>query len=339
MPASHEAQCLQPKPVTTISVVAPAYNEAQNVPRLLERLEQVLRDSEDWELIVVDDGSTDDTLSVIRELAALMPKLRYLSLTRNFGHQTALKAGLDHARGDCVISLDADLQHPPEMIPEMIRHWRSGFEVVNMVRSDVNVPLSKRLTSRFFYGLTNAISDYRIEPGSSDFRLLDQRVVEALRGVEERNIFLRGLIPWLGFRQTNLVYAQEQRAGGTSKYGVTSMLRLALRGITSSSLRPLHIATFVGALMSLFAALYAIYALWIKFYAGTALQGWTSVLISVLLIGGIQLLMLGVLGEYLGRALTEVKGRPAYVLREHNLASSETRASVTRVVFTSAAKD
>lgn len=326
--------------MSTVSVVTPAFNEAQNIPRLLERLDQVLRDKEDWELIVVDDGSTDDTLPVLKTLAGSVPRVHYLSLTRNFGHQTALKAGLDHARGDCVISLDADLQHPPELIPEMIRQWRSGFEVVNMIRADVNVPLFKRLTSRFFYWLTNAISDYRIEPGSSDFRLLDRRVVEVLRRIEERNLFLRGLIPWLGFRQVNLPYAQEKRAGGQSKYGVPGMLQLAVRGITSSSLRPLHIATMIGAVMSLFAALYVIYALWIRFYAGTAIEGWTSVLISVLLIGGIQLLMLGVLGEYLGRTLTEAKGRPAYILRDHNLPSTEARKSVPRpAALTSVATD
>ena len=301
-----------------LSIVIPAHNEAQNIPRLLERLERVLRDREGWELIIVDDGSTDDTLSVIKKFASRTRQLRFLALTRNFGHQTALKAGLDHASGDCVISLDADLQHPPELIPEMIRNWQSGYEVVNMIRMDANVPPLKRLTSRFFYWLSNAISDYRIEPGSSDFRLLDRRVVDVLRDIRERNLFLRGLIPWLGFRQVNLPYTQEARAGGESKYGIRGMVELALRGITSSSLRPLHIATVIGLLMSLFAAIYAVYALWVKLILGTAIAGWTSVLISILLIGGIQLLMLGVLGEYLGRTLTEAKGRPAYVLREHN---------------------
>jgi len=304
--------------VFTITVVVPAFNEAKNIPRLIERLQQALRDVEDWELIFVDDGSTDDTLSIVKALAESMLNLRYLSLTRNFGHQTALKAGLDHASADCVISLDADLQHPPELIPAMIRSWQSGYEVVNMIRMDANVPLLKRVTSRFFYWLSNSISDYRIEPGSSDFRLLDRRVVDVLRDVSERNLFLRGLIPWLGFRQVNLPYTQEPRAGGESKYGLRGMLQLALRGITSSSRRPLHIATLIGLLMSVFAAIYAVYVLWVKLYVGTALSGWTSMLISILLIGGIQLLMLGVLGEYLGRTLTEAKGRPAYVLREHN---------------------
>jgi dolichol-phosphate mannosyltransferase len=305
--------------VSTVSVVAPAHNEAPNIPRLLERLEQVLQ-GEDWELIVVDDGSTDDTLDVVKTLARSMPKVRYLSLTRNFGHQTALKAGLDHARGNCVISLDADLQHPPEMIPEMLKQWRAGFEVVNMLRAEARVPWFKRLTSRFFYRLTNAVSDYRIEPGSSDYRLLDQRVVEVLRGIKERNLFLRGLIPWLGFRQTHLTYEPENRTAGASKYTFREMLRLAMLGLTSSSLRPLHISTLIGAMMSVLALLYAAYALWARFYSGTVITGWTSLLISILLIGGIQLLMLGIIGEYLGRSLTEIKSRPAYVLREHNLA-------------------
>ena len=305
--------------MSTVSVVTPAHNEAQNIPRLLERLEQVLQDTEEWELIVVDDGSTDDTLGVVKALARFMPRLRYLSLTRNFGHQAALKAGLDHARGECVISLDADLQHPPEMIPDMLRQWRAGYEVVNLVRAETSVPWFKRVTSRFFYWLTNAISDYRIEPGSSDFRLLDQRVVEVLRGIEERNLFLRGLIPWLGFRQTHLTYEPANRAAGASKYTMREMLRLAMLGLTSSSLRPLHISTVIGAIMSVLALIYAAYALWARFYAGTVITGWTSLLISILLIGGLQLLMLGIIGEYLGRSLTEIKSRPAYVLREHNL--------------------
>lgn len=305
--------------MSTLSVVTPAHNEAQNIPRLLERLGKVLHDTEDWELIVVDDGSTDDTLGVLKALAAFMPNLRYLSLTRNFGHQAALKAGLDHARGQCVISLDADLQQPPEMIPEMLRQWRAGYEVVNMVRADAGAPWFKRVTSRFFYWLTNAISDYRIEPGSSDFRLLDQRVVEVLRGIEERNLFLRGLIPWLGFRQTHVRYEPADRAAGASKYTVREMMRLAMLGLTSSSLRPLQVSTLIGAIMSILALIYAAYALWARLFTGTVITGWTSLLISILLIGGIQLLMLGIIGEYLGRGLTELKSRPPYVLREHNL--------------------
>jgi dolichol-phosphate mannosyltransferase len=302
-----------------ISIVVPAFNEAQNLPRLIERVRQALSDGEDWEVIVVDDGSTDDTLSVLRAQAFSQSRIRYLSLTRNFGHQTALRAGLDHASGDCVISLDADLQHPPELIPEMIRNWRAGYEVVNMVRRDTGVPPFKRLTSRFFYWLTNALSDYRIEPGSSDFRLLDRRVVDVLRTLPERNLFLRGLIPWLGFRQVNVPYEPASRNAGASKYRLLDMMRLALLGLTSSSVRPLHVATLIGAAMSVLALIYAAYALWARFFSGTVITGWTSLLISILLIGGIQLLMLGIIGEYVGRALTEVKARPLYVLREHNL--------------------
>jgi len=304
--------------VTTISVVVPAFNEAQNIPQLVERVARALREESDWELIVVDDGSTDDTLPVLKKLAETVPNVRYLSLTRNFGHQTALKAGLDHARGNCVISLDADLQHPPELIPEMIRSWQSGYEVVNMIRVDADVPLLKRLTSRFFYWLSNSISDYRIEPGSSDFRLLGGSVVEVLRKIEERNLFLRGLIPWLGFRQVNLSYSPATRNAGATKYGVRKMVRLAMLGLTSSSLRPLHVSTLIGGIMSILALSYAAYALWARFFSGAVITGWTSLLISVLLIGGIQMLMLGIIGEYLGRSLTEIKARPAYVLREHN---------------------
>jgi polyisoprenyl-phosphate glycosyltransferase len=306
-------------PVNTVSIVAPAFNETSNIPRLLERIERALGDTENWELIVVDDGSTDDTLPTLQALAKRNPRLRYLSFTRNFGHQIALKAGLDHAHGSCVISLDADLQHPPELLADMLRTWRAGYEVVNMIRKDTHVPWFKAVTSRLFYAFTNAVSDCRIEQGSSDFRLLDQRVVEVLRGIEERNLFLRGLIPWLGFRQTNLSYEQADRFAGSTKYGLQKMLRLAILGLTSSSLRPLHVSTLVGACMSVLALCYAAFAVWARFFTDRAITGWTSLLISVLLIGGINLLMLGIVGEYLGRTLTEIKSRPLYVLRERHL--------------------
>ncbi len=301
-----------------ISVVVPAYNEAENLPALRSRLEAVLGGLGDYEILIVDDGSRDETLAVLTGFAEADPRFRFLSLSRNFGHQAALKAGLDHALGDCVISLDADLQHPPELIPEMVERWRTGFEVVNTVRSDRDAPPFKRATSWAFYRFLNFISDFEIRPGAADFRLLDRKVVQALVSLGDQTPFLRGAVPWLGFRQCEIAYTPEARAHGEPKYDLRRMALLAVDGITSSSIRPLRLATWLGAGMSGLAAVYAAYALATKVILGTAISGWASLLIGMMLLGGVQLLMLGIIGEYLGRVLLEVKGRPPYVIRERS---------------------
>ncbi len=301
-----------------ISIVVPAYNEAGNLGALRARLEAVLRDRERYEILFVDDGSQDGTLALLRDFAAEDTRIRFLSLSRNFGHQNALKAGLDNATGDCVITLDADLQHPPEIIPEMIERWKAGFEVVNTVRSDAGTPLFKRFTSRLFYRFLNFISDIEIRPGAADFRLLDRKVVLELVALGDRTLFLRGAVPWLGFRQCEIDYTPDKRASGEPKYNLRRMALLAIDGITSSSIRPLRLSTFVGAAMSGLATLYAGYALMTKLILGTAISGWASLLVGMMLLGGVQLLMLGIIGEYLGKVLLEVKGRPSYVVRERS---------------------
>ena len=299
-----------------ISVVVPAYNEADSLPILKNRLERALAGHDDYEILIVDDGSDDHTLATLKAFVAEDPRIRYVSLSRNFGHQCALKAGLDRATGDCVISLDADLQHPPELIPEMLERWQDGFEVVTMVRRNDAAPAFKRLSSALFYRFINAVSDFRIRPGAADFRLLDRKVIDALGAIGERTLFLRGIVPWLGFRQCEIDYAPDPRAFGRPKYDLRRMVALALDGITSSSVRPLRLTTMLGAAMSVLAMLYASYALIIKFVAGTAISGWASLLISIMLFGGVQLLMLGIIGEYLGKVLQEVKRRPPYIVRE-----------------------
>ncbi len=310
-----------------ISVVVPAHNEADNLPILRERLENVLKKLDNYEILIVDDGSRDRTLEILRGFAAEDPRLRFLSLSRNFGHQSALKAGLDRASGDCVIILDADLQHPPELITEMVARWRDGVEVVNMVRRDDGAPLFKRLTSKLFYRVVNAISDFEIRPGAADFRLLDRRVVDALTDLEERTIFLRGTLPWLGFRQCDIDYLPDARAAGQSKYDLRRMMVLALDGITSSSIRPLRLSTYLGAIMAGLAAIYAVYALILKLVAGTAITGWASLLIGIMVFGGIQMLVLGIMGEYLGKVLLEVKGRPSYIVREQSEPHAQSAAA------------
>ncbi len=305
-----------------ISVVVPAYNEADNLPLLKQRLEQALGAYDDYEILIVDDGSRDHSLEVLRDFAARDLHVRFVSLSRNFGHQNALKAGLDRASGDCVITMDADLQHPPEHIAAMVERWRAGYEVVNMIRSDAHTPVFKRLTSRLFYRLVNAISDFEIRAGAADFRLLDRRVLDALMTLDERTLFLRGTLPWLGFRQCDIDYTPERRAQGTSKYNFRRMAMLALDGITSSSIRPLRLSTILGVIMAGLAMVYATYAVILKVVVGTAISGWASLLIGIMTFGGVQLIMLGILGEYLGKVLLEVKGRPNYIVREQ----SEVRA-------------
>lgn len=305
-----------------ISVVVPAYNEADNLPILKERLEAVLRAYGSYEILIVDDGSRDDTLAVLQRFATADARVRYLSLSRNFGHQNALKAGLDNATGACVITLDADLQHPPEIIPDMVERWKAGFEVVNTVRRDRGSAPFKRATSWMFYYFVNFISDFEIRPGAADFRLLDRKVLVALSSLGDRTQFLRGAIPWLGFRQCEIEYTPDERACGEPKYDLKRMAGLAIDGITSSSIRPLRISTLLGIVMSVLAASYAAYALATKLVLGTAITGWTSLLIGMMLLGGVQLLMLGIIGEYLGKVLLEVKGRPPYVVRERSGAGS-----------------
>ena len=303
----------------SVSVVIPCFNEKDNIDILYRHLSIVLEAYPDYELIFVDDGSTDDTLETIRSVAEKDPRVRYISLSRNFGHQYALKAGLDHAGGDCVISMDADMQHPPELIPAMIEKWREGYEVVNTIRGDQkSLSASKKLSSGLFYFIINRLSSVEIKPGIADFRLLDRKVVDALKQFSENHVFLRGLIPWMGFRQTSVHFEPADRHKGTTKYTFTRMLRLALDGITSFSSRPLYLSISVGSIIAGIAFLYGIYAVYVHLFTDDALPGWTSITASVLFIGGIQLIMLGIIGIYLGKLFIENKKRPNYIIRTKN---------------------
>lgn len=306
----------QPK----LAIVVPAYNEAANIPLLVERLFHALNGFESWQLVLVDDGSTDSTLEAIKATAAGRESIKYISFARNFGHQAGLMAGLVHTdpNADVVITMDADLQHPPELIPAMVDQWRTGYPVVNMIRREEESGF-KTLSSKWFYRFLNSISDIEIREGSSDFRLLDKSVLKVLRDLPETSVFLRGIIPWTGFRQKDMPYQPDDRRSGETKFTLLRMMRLALTGVTSSSLKPLRLSTYLGVITSGAAMMYAMYALFVKFVAGTAVSGWTSLLIGMMLLGGVQLMMLGIIGEYVGRVLAETRGRPNYVIRETNL--------------------
>ena len=303
-----------------ISVVIPAYNEAGNIRVVAQKITDQLENTGSFEIIFVDDGSTDSTLEEIKDISKNDKSVKYISFSRNFGHQKALKAGLDHAIGDCVISMDADLQHPPELIGELIAKWREGYDVVYTIRKDIqNVGLIKKTTSKLFYKIINIISDVDIPLGAADFRLLDKRVVDEMRTFKENWLFIRGIIAWLGFNQTGIEYAVQDRHLGSSKYSLRKMFSFAVQGITSFSIMPLRFSIVIGFVISACAFLYTIYALFMKLYYETAIPGWTSILLSVLFLGGIQLISLGLIGEYLGKMFIETKNRPNYVIKEKSI--------------------
>lgn len=300
----------------TVSIVIPAYNEEGNIRLLIDRIGKVLADYR-LEILLVDDGSNDGTLETIKALRRGRPYLHYLSLSRNFGHQNALKAGLDHAGGDCVITMDGDLQHPPEVIPRMLEKWREGYEVVYTIREDDRaVPFFKRSTARLFYGLINLIAEVRVQEGTADFRLLDRSVVEVLKSLKESSPFYRGIVPWTGFRQTGLHFKPNPRNSGRSKYSLGRMLGFALCGLVSFSIMPLRLAMFLGFGMALTGFVVGLKAVIEYLFTNNTVPGWASTIVIVVLVGGVQLIILGIIGEYLGKLVVESKQRPHYIIRE-----------------------
>ncbi len=305
-----------------ISIVVPAFNEETNVRILAEKVKEVLADTYLYELIFIDDGSSDNTLAMLKSLHAEQPNVHYLSFSRNFGHQSALKAGLDAASGDCVISMDADLQHPPALLPTFIQKWKEGYDIVytQRVESD-DLSFLKKQTSTGFYKLLNQLSEIELEAGTADFRLMDRKVVNIVKNSSESNLFLRGFIAWMGFKQHKIAYEPDARFSGTSKYTFKKMFALAINGITSFSIKPLQMATYLGASISLLSFLYGLYAIYAHIFTDKAETGWTSILTSILFIGGLQLLVLGIIGEYLGKVLMQTKARPDYLVRESSIIS------------------
>lgn len=304
----------------TVSIVVPIMNEEGNMHKLIERLRRSLVDYKNHEIIFVDDGSTDETLYIIKKFRQQDKRIKFLSFSRNFGHQNALKAGLDISNGDCVISMDGDLQHPPELINEMISKWMQGYDIVYTIRQDKNqTSLLKRKTSQFFYKLLNRLSDIRIDQGVADFRLLDRNIVDIVRRFQENPLFFRGIIKWMGFRQYAMTYCPEHRNWGETKYSFSKMMKFAILGITSFSVKPLQISTIIGTIIALLSFGYGIYALLMKILTDATVPGWTSMLIIVSFIGGIQLIMLGILGVYLGKLFIESKHRPSYLVKEQGL--------------------
>jgi dolichol-phosphate mannosyltransferase len=297
-----------------LSVVAPVYNEEDLLEEFYARVCAAL-DGLQFELVLVDDGSDDGTPALLDRLAASDPRVHVVYLSRNFGHQTAITAGLDHARGDAVVMLDADLQDPPELIPRMLDHWRAGCEVVYAVREHREGESRFKLTTaRWFYKLFDWLTTVELQHNSGDFRLLDRRALDALLSMRERSRFLRGMTVWVGYRQAAVPYRRDPRYAGETKYTPSKMLRFSLDAISSFSHRPLQLATLLGFVISTLAFI-AIPVVIVLRVLGSYLPGFSSITIAILLLGGIQLIALGIIGEYVGRIYDEVKGRPLYLVR------------------------
>jgi len=299
-----------------ISIVVPIRNEESCIGEFLSRLQKVLaKNSYKHEIIFVDDGSNDRSLSILKEEFRHNNNMKIISFTRNFGHQSALLAGYDHAAGDCVITMDADLQHPPELINEMIGKWEEGYDIVFTIRKKTKgCGLIKRITSAMYYKILAKIADVHMNPAAADFRLLDRKVVDHLKELGERNKFIRGLVDWLGFRSYGLEYTAEKRYAGKSKYSMKRMILFSLDGITSFSISPLRISSIFGFFVSLLSFIYLIFVLLVHFFTDRTIPGWSSLILCILFLGGIQLIAIGILGEYIGRIYIEIKKRPAYII-------------------------
>ena len=305
-----------------ISIVIPAFNEEGNLSKVRKEIDDVFASLQNYyyEIIFVNDGSRDNTQSTIENLSAQFTNVKYIEFSRNFGHQYAVKAGMDNADGNAVITMDADLQHPPELIPELINKWEQGYDVVYTIRkySD-KISFFKRVTSSLFYSFLLKISDSElVQKGGADFRLLDRNVNDVIKEFNENDLFLRGLTGWIGFKQTGVEYTAKDRFSGKSNYNLKKMFSLAFSGITSFSTKPLYLAAYIGFAFTILSLLvYGIYVIY-SFVIGTHISGWASLIMTVVFFGGMQLIMMGIIGMYLGKIFKQVKDRPNYIIRSKN---------------------
>ncbi|GIP15502.1 putative glycosyltransferase YkcC [Paenibacillus montaniterrae] len=300
------------------SVIVPMYNEEEVIGTTFERLKQVMDSlGERYELIFVNDGSKDRSADIIKQLAEQHQEVVLIDFSRNFGHQIAITAGMDYARGDAIIIIDADLQDPPEVILQMIDKWRDGYEVVYGKRvKRKGETWFKKATAKIFYRTLRALTNVDIPADTGDFRLIDRKVCDVLKGLKEKNRFVRGLVSWIGFRQTSVEFVREERFAGVTKYPLKRMLRFALDAITSFSYKPLKIASYIGFTISFFSFIYLVIVVYQRLFTNTTTAGWASIVAINLLFNGIILILLGVIGEYIGRIYDETKNRPLYIVRE-----------------------
>lgn len=306
-----------------ISIIIPAFNEEKNLKVIAFAIEKVFSEIDDciYEIIFVDDGSTDNSALEMMTLAQSNCQIKYIIFSRNFGKDNALSAGLQKCKGDAVITIDADMQHPPEMIKQMIDLWQKGNEVVYTFREEKNKHTSKlnNLKSSLFYKTINRLSDIDLEDGTADYRLIDKKVVDVLNGLPENEPFYRGLVKWVGFKQKSIPYIPSERFSGETKYSSKALLRLALKGITSFSTKPLNIAIYLGFTFSVLSVLYIPYAV-LSYYMGwDTLSGWASIIITIAFFGGLQLMILGIMGLYLGKLFMQSKQRPHFIISKSNI--------------------
>lgn len=301
-------------------VIIPAYNEEGNIKAIAAAVDAVFKTlSCEYYILFADDGSTDNTLAIVQELGRENDKIKYISFSKNYGHQVALKAGIDYSDADCTITMDADMQHPPALIKDLIEKWQQGNDVVYTIRKDQqNLSFFKRITSSLFYKLMGRLSDIEIENGSADFRLLDKKVTNEIKKIKEQDVFLRGLVKWMGFKQTSIAYEPAERLSGQTKYSYRKMMLLALQGITSFSTKPLYAAIYIGFAFSALSLLYIPFAIY-SYIAGRVVSGWSSLIVTVTFLGGLQLIILGIIGLYLGKLFMQSKGRPMYIINKTNL--------------------
>lgn len=302
-----------------ISIVVPVFNEEDNLHEFYKQATQVMQAEDyDYNLIFVDDGSSDSSANILADLSAQDEHVEAYLLSRNYGHQMALTCGLDHADGDAVITMDGDLQHPPQLLPKLLRMWEQGNEIVQTKRlATEDAGFFKNITSRTYYKLINALSNVEITPGGSDFRLMDRKAVEAFKLYRERARFIRGLVNTLGFRVTVLEFVAPPRFAGHSKFNLRKMLHFALDGITAFSNLPLRWAFYIGLIFGISSLLLLGHVFYVKFVTNDAVPGWATTTVSVLFLGGIQLVGIGILGEYIGRIFEEIKHRPLYLVARH----------------------
>ncbi len=300
------------------SIIIPVYNEEEVVQECYRRLTEVMQQTgETYELIFVNDGSRDRTATIVSQLCSNDPSVKMIDFSRNFGHQIAITAGMDNASGEAIVVIDADLQDPPELILQMIEKWNEGYDVVYATRAERKGETGfKKWSASFFYRTLNKLSDIDIPLDTGDFRLIDRKVCEAMKSLKESNRFVRGLVSWVGFRQTSISYVREERFAGETKYPLKKMLRFASDALIAFSLKPLRLASVLGSFVSLFSFVFLIWVVGQKLLNFNTTPGWASILACVLFLNGIMLIILGVLGEYVGRIYDEVKGRPLYLIQE-----------------------
>ncbi|MCY8621747.1 glycosyltransferase family 2 protein [Bacillus spizizenii] len=300
------------------SVVVPVYNEELVIHETYQRLKEVMdQTKENYELLFVNDGSKDHSIEILREHSLLDPRVKIIDFSRNFGHQIAITAGMDYAQGNAIVVIDADLQDPPELILDMIEKWREGYEVVYAVRTKrKGETFFKKQTAALFYRLLSSMTDIDIPIDTGDFRLMDRKVCDEMKRLKEKNPFVRGLVSWMGFKQTAVEYVRDERLAGETKYPLKKMLKLSMDGITTFSHKPLKLASYAGMLMSGAGFLYMFIVLYLKLFTDSTITGWSSLIVIQLLFSGIVLLILGMIGEYIGRIYDEAKDRPLYIVQK-----------------------